>query len=54
MDDEGIEKFYNSIGVQASDPVTLLISFAMEAKTGGEYNATEFKKGCKEINADTE
>lgn len=31
IDEEGIEKFYNSIGVEASDPVTLLISFAMGA-----------------------
>ena len=54
MDDEGIEKFYNSIGVQATDPVTLLISYAMEAKTGGEYSAAEFKKGCQVINVDTE
>ena len=38
IEEEGIEKFYNSIGVQATDPVTLLISFAMNAQTGGEYS----------------
>jgi|TARA_B110000305_G_C19185864_1_gene514262 hypothetical protein len=26
----------------------------MEAKTGGEYTAGEFKKGCLAINVDTE
>lgn len=26
----------------------------MEAKTGGEYTAGEFKKGCQAINVDTE
>ena len=39
MEGDGIAEFYDNLGVDAaSDPVTLLISFYMGAKTMGFYS----------------
>lgn len=42
---EGMEKFFNDIGLDPASPLTLLISKYMEAKTMGFYTFDEFQTG---------
>ena len=54
MDDEGIEKFYAAMGVNAeTDIVVLWISRHMEAENIGEYTWSEFLKGCQKLGVDS-
>ena len=45
--EEGVQAFIEDLGVDAMDPVTLVISYYMEAKNMGEYTKTEFVNGFK-------
>jgi DCN1-like protein 1/2 len=42
MEGDGIEKFFNDLGVDTMDIVTLMLSKYMEAKTMGTYTLEEF------------
>ena len=48
---DGLQKFFNDIGVEPVDPVTLLISKYMQAKTMGFYTWEEFECGFKSLGA---
>ena len=50
--EDQILKFFEDIGVNAEDPITLAISYFMEAKTQGELTLEMFKKGCHQAKAD--
>jgi hypothetical protein len=43
--EEGVGEFFSDLGVDPMDPVTLVISYHMEAKNMGEYTQTEFVTG---------
>ena len=43
--EEGINEFFQDLGIDAMDPVTLVISFNMGASVMGEYSKTEFRNG---------
>lgn len=47
--EEGIGEFFTDLGIDPMDPVTLVISFYMQAKTMGEYTKAEFKRGFEEM-----
>ena len=53
MNQEGIVKFFEDIKVDLEDPVTLLVSFRMNAQQQGEYTYEMFKTGCFACGADT-
>ena len=44
---DGVQKFFEDMGVDPMDIVTLLISYHMKAQTMGEYSFDEFDCGCK-------
>jgi hypothetical protein len=47
MDEDGIEKFFEDLGVDcSSDIVAILVSQYCEASSMGEYSQEEFLKGC--------
>ena len=48
MDTDGVIKFYQDIQIDIEDPLTLLISCKMNAKSSGEYTYDMFKQGCIE------
>lgn len=43
--EEGVGEFFADLDVDSMDPVTLVISYFMNAKNMGEYSKTEFKTG---------
>lgn len=45
ISEEGVGEFFEDLGVDSMDPVTLVISYYMDAKNMGEYTKTEFKTG---------
>lgn len=49
MDADGINQFLEDINVDPLDPVTLVISYYMEAKNMGEYTQTEFVSGFQKM-----
>lgn len=49
INEEGVSEFFNDLGVDQMDPVTLVISYYMEAKNMGEYTKTEFKQGFEKL-----
>lgn len=53
IEGEGIQKFFAHVGVDPMDPVTLLISMYMQAKTMGFYTYEEFEHGMKALNSST-
>lgn len=54
MEGEGIALFYDHLGVDAaSDPVTLVISYYMGAKTMGVYAQEEFVQGLTKLGCDS-
>lgn len=53
IEGEGIEKFYTDLKVDMEDPVTLLVSYLMGAKSQGVYTYEEFNKGCQQAGVDT-
>ena len=54
MDEDGIQKFCDAIGVNMeSDIVCLLISQKMQAECMGEYKKSEFLKGAEVLGCNT-
>lgn len=54
MEGEGIAAFYEHLGVDAAtDTVTLVISYYMNAETMGVYTLEEFVRGMTKLNANT-
>ena len=53
IDQDGIERFYDDLGVDPTDIVTLLASQQMGAVTMGQYTWDEFNKGSQTVQADT-
>eukprot|EP00347_Sterkiella_histriomuscorum_P007128 403350156 len=54
MEGEGIATFYDNLGVDAaSDPVTLVISYYMQAQTMGFYTQEEFINGMTKLGCDS-
>jgi hypothetical protein len=53
MEGEGIQKFFEDLGVDPMDPVTLLVSRYMKAETMGFYTQQEFETGMKALNCST-
>lgn len=49
MTEEGIEQFFKDLNIDPMDPVTLVISYYMEAKNMGEYTLSEFTKGFTQL-----
>lgn len=50
MEGEGIAAFYELLGIDAAtDTVTLLISFYMNASTMGIYTLEEFTRGLTKL-----
>ena len=49
MTEEGIEAFFKDLNIDPMDPVTLVISYYMEAKNMGEYTSSEFVKGFSKM-----
>ena len=47
--EEGVGQFFEDLGVDPLDPVTLVISYHMDAKTMGEYTKTEFRQGFQNM-----
>jgi DCN1-like protein 1/2 len=45
----GLQKFFDDIGVDPVDPLALLISKYMNAETMGMYSFEEFEAGFKNI-----
>ena len=50
---EGIERFCEDIGIDAMDPVILVVSLKMGAQTMGKYTKEEFTSGLRRMGADT-
>ncbi|WZN63947.1 defective in cullin neddylation protein [Chloropicon roscoffensis] len=50
---EGIGRFCDDLGVDPSDPITLVISRYMAAATMGEYTKDEFFRGFQRLNCDS-
>ncbi|KAL4435659.1 hypothetical protein ABPG74_018210 [Tetrahymena malaccensis] len=48
---DGIVKFFEDLGVDIMDPVTLVISYHLNAKKSGEYAKEEFCGGLQRLNA---
>lgn len=46
---DGMVAFFQDLGVDPMDPVTLVISYQMSAETMGEYTFSEFKKGFESV-----
>ena len=54
MDEDGIEKFFDEMGVESgTDIVAILISMHMGAKKMGCYEKSEFIDGCTSVGADS-
>ena len=53
IEGDGVEKLFHDLQVDMEDPVTLLISFYMNAKEQGEYKLDEFKHGCNRMGVDS-
>lgn len=53
MGQDGIESFMNSIGVDPTGLVCILIANYMEASYMGEFKWDEFKKGCSKLGCDS-
>lgn len=54
MDEDAIESWMSQIGVDSStDVVAILISEYMDAAYMGEYQLSEFKKGCAALGCDS-
>ena len=53
MDGEGIMAFFESIKVDITDPIVLVIMYYMGASEQMNLKYEEFKKGCQSLNADT-
>ena len=52
MDEDGIQKFCNDLGINMeTDVVCLLMSQRMQAECMGEYKKSEFLKGCEVFGA---
>lgn len=51
--EEGIGEFFDDLGIDPMDPVTLVISFKMEAKVMGEYTKTEFRNGFQAMDCNS-
>ena len=51
--DEGIEKFFNDVGLSLEDLETIAICYKMGAENMGKITLDQFKKGCTELGADT-
>jgi len=49
MSSDGINQFLDDLELDPLDPVTLVISFYMDAKNMGEYTQTEFVRGFKKL-----
>lgn len=49
ISEEGVQEFFSDLGVDAMDPVTLVVSYYMGAKNMGEYSQTEFINGFKAL-----
>jgi len=49
----GIEKFFQDLGVDLMDPVTLVISYMCKAQTMGQYTKTEFATGMAELKCES-
>ncbi len=50
---EGIERFCEDIGIDAMDPVILVVSLKMGAQAMGKYTKEEFTSGLRRMGADT-
>jgi hypothetical protein len=53
IEDEGMEAFFSDLGIDSQDPVTLVISFYMDAKEMGIYKEEEFAKGFNDLGCKT-
>jgi len=53
IEGEEIEALLKDLGVEMEDPVTLTLSYHMEAKAQGVYTFEEFSKGCTKLNVDS-
>ena len=53
MDGDGIILFFEEMKVEMEDPITLYISFKMDAYKDSEYTYENFKKGCVSFGVDS-
>ena len=49
MDVDGVQAFFNDLGIEAEDPVTLVIFCYMQAKEAGELTKAEFVQGMSAL-----
>lgn len=53
MEAEGVQKFFEDLGVDPMDPVTLMVSMHMKAKHMGVYEKSEFEEGFSSLGVDS-
>jgi hypothetical protein len=50
MNPEGVTKFFGDLGIDLMDPLTLIISWKLNAKKCGYYSKEEFVSGMGKLN----